>query len=318
MDRQRIGRSFNFSSFCFGFHVKSSIFANETFIKDKLMKKVFLMLFLAAGASVAMAQSQKVIKGSSSFKATLPEFSYGGKAKIFTFEGDLYGDNKQQTITFYSDDFTKQGELTINPVEYEYYYKHEERAWEGEHTRGYTGDWQVVNEDRGKSYSGIITMYLKDFDQSCDDFRNIYLTQTVFNSNDKYEYLMPVLATENKSHEEDRDGDGNIDVRDTETSAIWTGIQVVSETGTVIQTINFPNGFKSYINSKNDVDLIKINGKLYLSIEGYDSTGDKATLLCSIGTTASGGGDKTRGDVNGDGVVNAADVVKVVDIISGN
>jgi hypothetical protein len=129
---------------------------------------------------------------------------------------------------------------------------------------------------------------------------------------------MPVLATENKSHEEDRDGDGNIDVRDTETSAIWTGIQVVSETGTVIQTINFPNGFKSYINSKNDVDLIKINGKLYLSIEGYDSTGDKATLLCSIGTTASGGGDKTRGDVNGDGVVNAADVVKVVDIISGN
>ena len=76
------------------------------------MKKVFLMLFLAAGASVAMAQSQKVIKGSSSFKATLPEFSYGGKAKIFTFEGDLYGDNKQQTITFYSDDFTKQGELT--------------------------------------------------------------------------------------------------------------------------------------------------------------------------------------------------------------
>ena len=66
------------------------------------------------------------------------------------------------------------------------------------------------------------------------------------------------------------------------------------------------------------MDLIKINGKLYLSISGYDADGSEAILLCSIGTTASGSGDRTRGDVNGDGVVNAADVVKVVDIISGN
>lgn len=128
---------------------------------------------------------------------------------------------------------------------------------------------------------------------------------------------MPVLTPETGSNEEDRDGDGEIDVRDTWTSAVMTGIQVVSETGTVIQTINFPEGIRSRGSSK-DMDLIKINGKLYLSIGVYDADNSRATLLCSIGTTASGGGDKTRGDVNGDGVVNAADVVKVVDIISGN
>lgn len=283
------------------------------------MKKVFLMLFLAAGASVAMAQSQKVFKSETSFRATLPEFSYDGKAQIFTYEGDLYGENKQQTITFYSNDFTEQRKLIINPVEYNTSSKHEERAWEGEHTRGYTGDWQVVSEDNGKSYAGIVSLELNDFDQSCADFRKVYITQTVFNSDDKYEYLMPVLTPETGSNEEDRDGDGEIDVRDTWTSAVMTGIQVVSETGSVIQTINFPEGIRSRgSGSSKDMDLIKINGKLYLSIGVYDADNSRVTLLCSIGTTASGGGDRTRGDVNGDGVVNAADVVKVVDIISGN
>lgn len=44
-----------------------------------------------------MAQSQKVFKSETSFRATLPEFSYDGKAQIFTYEGDLYGENKQMT-----------------------------------------------------------------------------------------------------------------------------------------------------------------------------------------------------------------------------
>lgn len=281
------------------------------------MKKLFVLLFLAASASAAMAQSQIVFSGSSSFRATLPEFSYNGKAQIFT-KGDL-DENGKQTFTFYSDDFTKQRELTINPVEYEYYSKYEERVWEGGGTRGYTGEWQVINEDRGKSYSGLFSMELNDFDQGCAEFGNIYISQTMFNSDDKYEYLMPIITTESGIDQEDRDGDGVADVRITWTSAVLTGVQVVSETGAVLQTINFPDGFKSGSSSKNDIDLIKINGKLYLSFGGYDANGSKATLLCSIGTVSSGGASaRSNGDVNGDGVVNAADVVKVVDIISGN
>lgn len=273
------------------------------------MKKVFVMLFLALGASAAMAQSQKVISGVSSFKATLPEFSYDGKAQIFTTEKS--GQGTVQKITFYSNDFTKQGELTINQEEYEYNYKSEERAWvDGK----YTGDWQVVNEGKYKSYSDIISLDLEDFDQSCSDFRQIYISQTIFNSDDKYEYLMPVISIVNDSFEEDRDGDGVIDYRGSGTTPKMTGIKVVSESGEVLQTINFPDGFTSY---SSNGDLMKINNKLYLRIGG-NANGSNAALICSIGTAESGGGDKTRGDVNGDGVVNAADVVKVVDIISGN
>ena len=47
------------------------------------MKKVFMMLFLAVGTSVAMAQSQKVLRGTTHFSATLAEFSYNRKAQIF-------------------------------------------------------------------------------------------------------------------------------------------------------------------------------------------------------------------------------------------
>lgn len=274
------------------------------------MKRLFIMLFLAAGAGVAMAQSLKLIEGSSSFSATLPEFSYNGKAQIYSRNEDY--ENRKLTFTFYSNDFTKQGELTVNPEEYEYNYKVEERAWEN---GGYKGDWQIVDEGNEKSYASIISLDLEDFDQSCNDFRQIYLSQTIFNSDDKYEYLMPVISIVDGSFEEDRDGDGEIDWRRTGATAQMTGFKVMSETGDVLQTVSFPDGYTSS-NSEGE-DLMKINNKLYLEFSVRDANNSYATLLCLIGTAESGG-DKTRGDVNGDGVVNAADVVKVVDIISGN
>ena len=67
------------------------------------MKKLFFMFFLAASASVAMAQSQKLFDSNSSFRATLAEFSYNGKAQIFL--RNWMDENGKVTFTFYSDDF---------------------------------------------------------------------------------------------------------------------------------------------------------------------------------------------------------------------
>lgn len=53
---------------------------------------------------------------------------------------------------------------------------------------------------------------------------------------------------------------------------------------------------------------------VYATKEGYENS-DVATKEIQL---SSGSGSGIIGDVNGDGVVNAADVVKVVDIISGN
>ena len=55
------------------------------------MKKVFVMLFLALGASAVTAQSQKLFNGRTHFRATLPEFSYDGKAQMFIDDMDENG-----------------------------------------------------------------------------------------------------------------------------------------------------------------------------------------------------------------------------------
>jgi hypothetical protein len=158
------------------------------------MKKVFMMLFLAVGTSVAMAQSQKVLRGTTHFSATLAEFSYNGKAQIYIKEDDLYsGESNKQTFIFYDDDFTKQNELTIYPVEFELYHKFEERIWDGD---GFKGAWKV-DDNQWIELACIIPMNLNDFDQSCDDFRKVYLSQTIFNTDDKYEYLLPIISTNN-------------------------------------------------------------------------------------------------------------------------
>ena len=180
------------------------------------MKKVFVMLFLALGASAVTAQSQKLFNGRTHFRATLPEFSYDGKAQMFIDDMD---ENGIQKYTFYSDNFTKEGELAINPVEYEFYQKREERALvDGK----YTGAWEVKEEINAKGFSGVFNLHLNDFDQSCDDFRNIFLTQTLFNTDDKYEYLLPIISPNNGGQEEDRDRDGQVDLKFTWTDAVVT------------------------------------------------------------------------------------------------
>lgn len=246
------------------------------------MKKIFVMLFLALGASAVMAQSQKLFNGRTHFRATLPEFSYDGKAQMFIDDMD---ENGIQKYTFYSDNFTKEGELAINPVEYEFYQKREERALvDGK----YTGAWEVKEEINAKSFSGVFNLHLNDFDQSCDDFRNIFLTQTLFNTDDKYEYLLPIISPNNGGQEEDRDRDGQVDLKFTWTDAVVTGFKVVSETGNVLQTINFENGFHTTDTySITDVDLLRINGKLYLCFDGYIDDSD-AVLLYSIDSTTNG------------------------------
>jgi len=241
------------------------------------MKKIFFLFFLAASASVTMAQSQKLFDSRYSFRATLPEFSYNGQVQIF-LRNDM-DENGKQTFIFYSDEFEKQGELTVSGVEYNWSSKHEEREWKDD---GYKGDWKVMSDDSGKSHGGIMSLYLNDFDQSCDDFRTIYLTQTLFNTDEKYEFLMPLYSSTIETGEDDRDGDGVVDFRYTSTNNSIIGFQIVSEDGTVLQTVNFDGDFTLPDNGKGDVDLLKIHSKLYLCFNGYTSC-----LLYSIDSATS-------------------------------
>lgn len=251
------------------------------------MKRFFTMMLLAVSASVMMAQgSQQVIMVDRWFNATLSEFSFQGQVQMFIHEDG--NDNGTESFVFYDDDFSQQGTLTVTAEAYDYIYKHEERerVFVNGHYE-YTGDWQVVDEDSGPRYVGLIDLYLQDFDQSCDDYRDIYITQTLFNKDDKYEYLLPILTTSTDYYEGDRDGDGQIDYKSTSTSANMTGFKIVSETGSVLQTISFDNNF--YTRTRPEVNVLKVNGKLYLYFGGYVNEGSEqkdAVLIYSIDSSA--------------------------------
>jgi hypothetical protein len=249
------------------------------------MKKIFTLMMFAVSASAMMAQSNpKVFEAENSIDATMSEFSANGKAQMYIKNYD--DSNGKEIFTFYADDFTQQGELIVQRESFTASEKMEQREWQddGMGHAGYTGDWKTIYDESNTIYGeGTSRITLKDFNQSCDDFRSIYLSQTIFNNDDKYEYIMPVYKPYSMYEERDEDGDGTIDTKDTRSGMNIVGFKIVSETGNVLSTVNFEEGFGVY---DLKFDLILINGKRYLSISGNSSYPKRVYYIYSIESEA--------------------------------
>lgn len=242
-------------------------------------------MMFAVSASAMMAQSNpKVFEAENSIDATMSEFSANGKAQMYIKNYD--DSNGKEIFTFYADDFTQQGELIVQRESFTASEKMEQREWQddGMGHAGYTGDWKTIYDESNTIYGeGTSRITLKDFNQSCDDFRSIYLSQTIFNNDDKYEYIMPVYKPYSMYEERDEDGDGTIDTKDTRSGMNIVGFKIVSETGNVLSTVNFEEGFGVY---DLKFDLILINGKRYLSISGNSSYPKRVYYIYSIESEA--------------------------------
>ena len=242
-------------------------------------------MMFAVSASAMMAQSNpKVFEAENSIDATMSEFSANGKAQMYIKNYD--NSNGKVIFTFYADDFTQQGELIVQCESFTASEKMEQREWQddGMGHAGYTGDWKTIYDESNTIYGdGASRITLKDFNQSCDDFRSIYLSQTIFNNDDKYEYIMPVYKPYSMYEERDEDGDGTIDTKDTRSGMNIVGFKIVSETGNVLSTVNFEEGFEVY---DLKFDLILINGKRYLSITGNSSYPKRVYYIYSIESEA--------------------------------
>ncbi len=135
--------------------------------------------------------------------------------------------------------------------------------------------------------SGPLKIKLYDSDNGPWDSKSFIFSQTLFNDDDKFEWLMC---------SEDASGNQQIDI--------------MQEGGVVLQTIALTST-DSYPSDKYDPQVIIMNGKTYLRIEDYDHT--YFYLINNSSTTPSK--SRALGDINNDGDVNTADVVKLVDII---
>ncbi|MDE5550946.1 MAG: hypothetical protein K2I99_06305, partial [Bacteroidaceae bacterium] len=108
-----------------------------------------------------------------------------------------------------------------------------------------------------------VCMYDYDND-SCPD-EPIVFTQTLFNTDDKFEYIENLYEaiTETRS-ESDRDNDGEPDYREIYHGWESVGFRIMSEDGKVLQTINCDD-----VSSK-DCYVYKLNDKIYWVMYNYN------------------------------------------------
>ena len=157
-------------------------------------------------------------------------------------------------------------------------------VWKGEsleahglkYEQSYTGEWkQELKED---SYSeenewlwdaAIYPFYVGNVGELDAE---IYATQTLFNNDEKWEFLRPIYTEAiYNSRESDRDDDGEIDYKEVTYRDRIKAYEIVSEDGNVLSSFAVPEG--DYY----DPIIIKWDGEIYFGIsiqKKIDEDGD--------------------------------------------
>jgi len=129
-----------------------------------------------------------------------------------------------------------------------------------------TGEWEVVDTDEYEYHDYMEEIWdMQNYDENLffELEGDIIVTQTLFNTDEKYEYIRCKCTTysDRLIGEEDRDGDGIADTRSFRSGYEYVGIEVVSEDGNVIASFD--------AGDTEGGDLIIWGGKRYLRFEDY-------------------------------------------------
>lgn len=153
------------------------------------------------------------------------------------------------------------GKEVLVEAQYKYTYPEENLVWEPENISYYS--W--------KYYESPLECSFFDYDGSCPAEQELYTTQTLFNDDEKWEYVVPIYDQETRydepSVQSENETDG-ITLRRRVSNAPRVGkLNIVSEDGNVLYEILPPDGntFDSYACS-----LFRMNGKLYLGYSTYE------------------------------------------------
>lgn len=259
--------------------IKKQALSGCTFIyfssKIKNMKKLFLTSIMLASCVAASAQNIQENEAkifsyynfNYGFTPIPPEYTINGKGLLTINNGDsdhggitnfsIYDDDLE-CITTVLTESEKFQEYTITIKR--------EAVTDGHGNITYTGAW-----DQGeKEYTQEITASIEDIElksvNNNEENNVLFLTQTLFNDDEFYEYITPVLNLQLTSKsEQDRDGDGEIDYIQEEYSYKKTGFDIKSSNGQTIQTIKIDNDRYYY-----SICLLTINDKRYIGVEVDD------------------------------------------------
>lgn len=128
-----------------------------------------------------------------------------------------------------------------------------------------TATWEQTEELSEDSYN----IYLSDFDYKDFDEKeyveNIYASQTLFNDNDTWEFVVPVFTPEttySKPWQYGYDADGIILRRNASIGSKLSGYKVVDENGTDIPGLSFKAFYEAW----------RMNGKAYITGKNLGDT----------------------------------------------
>lgn len=157
----------------------------------------------------------------------------------------------------------------------------------------YQGEWtEEVVEGTTSEYLYVYIDF-KDFDNTNFESQHIELTQTLFNQDEKYEYITPKYTYGlNQLYVTDRDEDGEVDEKVFYYGPVFCGLQVMSEEGAVLKTIDFGFNFQCLGGKDNDCTLFRKNGKFFMAFNGeilneQEETKRSVTLVFEIDNAAS-------------------------------
>ncbi len=212
------------------------------------MKKFFISFAMLMALSVmpvsAQSATPKVIQSVSSLICTPKQFRYEAQSSLVTISEDKSSANIYDANLDLARSFTLQLNTTpILNVSQQYV----------------NGQWVDCGGSSMIYDCGHITYY--DYDES-DEGDNCDFTQTLFNNDEKYEYIVPVVDpnAEEVDFEQDYDGDGVPDYRSVRRGVV-TGLKVINEDGTVITTL---------VGNSYTLRVCKYGNKFYLITTSQD------------------------------------------------
>ena len=222
------------------------------------MKRFYLIAALLSMTLMANAQLQDTGK-------SLTERQLYVTPRLFTYEKNIYlntkttegeGQNEKTTFTIYNDEFEKIRSFVVSGYKHIYKYSDRYRKYTDE---GIPTEVWIDGSSREFYEGKIVDPYLTDYDEYSGPGEGFFISQTLFNTDEKYEYIRYEYDDNAVEvvYESDRDGDGITDYRTDQLGGKRIGFSIVQEDGTVLQTIK----------TKNDpiyLWILKFNGKLYL------------------------------------------------------
>lgn len=157
-----------------------------------------------------------------------------------------------------------------------------------EYTATYT-DWVSTGERKEECSIDvpIVTLSYNNMDEIGDE-TDFILSQTLFNDDDKFEYIIPKATLTDVSSLVEMQPNPNTLVLSRSTLIsdyaypAYRGIQIVSSDGTVLHDLDFGNDFEMNEYNAEWMSVITIGGKTYLLAQGYTRDDDGSNKDCTM------------------------------------